>query len=159
MINLVYYKPYTVINGKSNLKSLVELLESRGMDPKLAYDVPETGLLFFMHTEIVAAGFVRMIEGNRAMLDSYITNPVISPKIRNFALDKITTELVEWCKARELKQVLAFSTDEHVVQRSINHGFAPIEHKMTLLNLPSSWKEEPSINIELAIEQSQISNE
>lgn len=109
-------------NSKNN-DLIVNLLALRDMDPKLAEDLPNNGVLVFQDNVLVAAGFIRLIEGSSAMLDSYITNPEVAPELRNEALDKVTESLINQSKDLGISKLLSFTVEQTIIDRAIRHGF------------------------------------
>ena len=101
------------------------LLCARDMGAELGSDIPEFGLIAFEGEKPVAAGFIRQIEGNYAMLDSFISNPDIEYAIRDRALDLITRKLIEVAKRNNVRKLFAFSEHTGIIDRAIRNGFIP----------------------------------
>lgn len=96
----------------------------QNMDQRLADSLPKHGFMVFDSGVPVAMGFIRRLEGNLGVLDSYITNPNFTPGGRNRALDLLTKKLIRFGKDKlKLKGLLAFSADTNTIQRATNHGF------------------------------------
>lgn len=111
---------------------LQEVLDIRHIKEDVVKDLPEFGLVALNHDEFVAAGFIRKIEGYYAMLDSYISNPSVSPLTRDQALDIITAKLVSISKEHGVEKLLAFSADTNTIERSIRHGFIQLPNVFTV---------------------------
>lgn len=109
-------------NSKNN-NLIGNLLALRGLDVSMVEDLPNNGILVFQDDILIAAGFIRLIEGSSAMLDSYITNPNMSPELRNEALDKVTECLISQSKDLGISKLLSFTIEQTIVNRAIRHGF------------------------------------
>src|SRR5579859_1075240 len=89
-------------NAKFDKRKLAALLFKRGLSKVDLDTLPEVGLIVVNDKEIIAAGFIRMIENsNSALIDSYITDSDQDPETRNKALDLLTTAIID--KAKSLK--------------------------------------------------------
>ena len=122
-------KPY-----RPEYKGKIEAwLKKRGIDTKVVADLPEVGFI----SPNVAAGFLRKVEGNFGMIDSFITNPEASPHNRNEALDKITESLVRTAYGLGMKQLLAISVDENTLKRAVRLGFSLLDHRVVAITLTS----------------------
>ena len=71
----------------------------------------------------VAAGFIACTDSSTAILGCYISNPLIHPRTRGFALDKITKELVKLAKSLGYKELECHTNIDAVKQRALKHGF------------------------------------
>lgn len=116
-------RPYT----KRDRSSLQALLDLRSMPTELVDDLPEFGLVAIENDVMIAAGFIRKIEGMDAFLDSYISNPVYSPETRHIALDRITTKLIGIAKYEGVRHLYAFSADSNTQCRANTHGFIDLK--------------------------------
>lgn len=105
------------------------LLLHRNMDINLVNDLPEHGLIAIKDGIPIAMGFIRRIEGEYAMLDSYITDPKAAAPVRDRALETIGRKLIDMARNGGCKTLLAFSTDAHILARGVRWGFVPLEHK------------------------------
>jgi hypothetical protein len=83
----------------------------------------------------VAAGFLRMCEGNYAMMDSFVTNPEANPEVRNKALDKIVMLLMAEGKAKGVKSFLFTTLDANTKARGERFGFKPLPHALMALKV------------------------
>lgn len=109
-------------------------LRYRELDPKLVDGVPHLGYIAISDTGIgVAAGFLRMCEGNYAIIDGFITNPTCRPSDRNEALNLVTAKLVSVAKERNIAKLWAFTMDESILERAKKHGFAHMPHSFMVL--------------------------
>jgi hypothetical protein len=99
-------------------------------------DLPELGVLVRNKDGFVAAGFLRRVERSTvAMIDTYITNPQMPPKIRDQALDEVTSALKHCAVATGLTELIGFSVDVHTLERSKRFGFQHLPSQSILLKL------------------------
>lgn len=122
-------------NSKKDVKNAEILFSLREMDEKVE-NLPESGFIVYNADQSpIAMGFLRLIEGNYGMLDSYISNPQKPSELRDQALDLITKNLINYSKTLGLNKLFAFSANEHIILRAYNHGFGRLPFKFTCLNL------------------------
>lgn len=126
-------KPYNKENHSTQLYSLII---KRNLEQLSLYDLPEFGLVAFQDNNLIAAGFLRKVEGNYAMMDSYITDPEAPGMLRHEALDRITAKLITISRANNINALLAFSKDLHTIKRAEDHRFLTLpEHKLQIIRL------------------------
>ncbi len=99
-------------------------LEQHKMDVGLADQLPEVGYVAYRHTEPVAMGFLRRVEGDCGIIDSLMTNPHASKADRNEALDAIFSQLIETAKELGIKSLLGYSKDANTLMRARRYGFS-----------------------------------
>lgn len=129
----MYTMKFKTIDHNSYVKKWVEL---RHMDIACAEDLPANGFITFDDADRpVCAGFLRLMEGNYATLDSLITNPDAAAVIRNEAVDATVECLMWYAKLVELKKIIATSEDNNTLVRSIRHGFVKLPHSLIVCNL------------------------
>jgi len=97
--------------------------------------LPETGFAVFDQQFMVAAGFLRRVEGGLGLIDSYVSDPGFDGKMRHEALNLITTALIEEAKKLELRGIVAFSRDQNTICRSLDHGFQAQGHVVVTKDL------------------------
>lgn len=71
----------------------------------------------------VAAGFLRMCEGNYAVMDSIITHPLQPAATRDAALSVIMQRLLIEAEALGVKNVVGFTVEPYMIQRAVSLGF------------------------------------
>lgn len=132
--NKMIIKPY---DNDLHLSHLSHFLSQRKMPVDLILnDIPKHGFIVFTEEQMpVAAGFLRLVEGDYCLFDSFITNPECSPEERNKALDLITSSLINLGKTLNIKKMFAFSEEPHIIQRSCAHGFGKMPFEFTILDL------------------------
>lgn len=116
----------TWFDPKQHTKHAKKLLKARDMPIEHAKSLPQTGRIAIVNGNPIAIGFIRSIEGNFAMLDSFITNPDVDSLIRHQALDSIIAELLSFCQESGKYKVLAFTSDSGIKDRAIAHGMSEL---------------------------------
>jgi len=99
--------------------------------------LPNFGLLVYEKQILVAAGFVRNVEGGFGFIDSYITNVLAPPSIRDEALSRLTTKLLKVVKHSGVTKLIGFTTDNHTLLRSLRHGFSQQDYNLITIDLTS----------------------
>lgn len=125
-----------VIRHSWNSFGLEVLLKSQGMLPwSHIAALPESGIMVYSADTPIAAGFLRKVEDNSAILDSLITNKDIDAVVRDKALDMLVTELLKVAKGLGITNIIAFSSDPHTLMRAKRFGFAELPHQVISLKL------------------------
>lgn len=109
--------------AKLHNRYISQWLASRDLKNNFANDLPEIGYITVDRNRPIAAGFIRRMEGNFAMLDSLITDPLAVAELRSKAIDLVVTKLIKEAKLLEIKHFFAFSKDANTIERSLKHGF------------------------------------
>lgn len=135
MLHIIYYKQ----EDDTHKKYLSILLSSQNMPERYLSDIPRVGIICTNENdEVIAAGFIRKIEGPYGMLDSYITNNNANSEDRDQALDLITAKLIQIAKDSSITKLISFSVVPNIVSRAKKHGFYLLENMSFLtLNLIS----------------------
>ena len=102
---------------------LINLLDLRTLPYSVLDNLPVLGLIALEDNKPIALGFLRRVEGNYGMLDSYITNPLESKELRHEALDGITSKLIILAKDLKIEQLFNFTADKGILSRAERHGF------------------------------------
>jgi hypothetical protein len=121
--------------NKGNTKHKVWLdilLKSQNMTEKDGKNLPKYGILIAYRDFIIAAGFLRRIEGDHAMLDGYITNSTAPAELRNKALDILTQRLLMYAKKHSIKRVMAFTDVPNIAVRANKFGIQSMPHNFLL---------------------------
>jgi len=122
-------------NKKLHEAQLKQLLNARGLEESNLLKVPKNGIVCLQDGKLVAAGFLRLIENNMGMLDSYITNPEFSSELRNKALDFITNSLICQAKHLQIQELMAISAHDSIISRSLTHDFKSVDFKFSIRKL------------------------
>lgn len=114
------------------------LLSIRRLPSSLINTLPETGYVMLDDKILVAAGFLRKVEGGFGMLDGYITNPACSSEQRHAALDGITSKLILVAKQICPSGIFIHTSNKGIISRAENFGFKVIADEMLTLG-GSEW--------------------
>lgn len=139
-MDLRRYKP------KFHASYLRELLVDRGLDLSLEEDLPLIGYIVFTEKNgmVLAIGFIRRLEPRHiGMLDMYITHSKAMSYQRNEALDILTSALIGRAKKMKLIRLMATSSVQSIIERSLKYGFEIIPNMMTIV-LKLEMKEKPN---------------
>lgn len=98
-------------------------------------DLPEIGFIAFNKNRPVCVAFLRMVEGNLAMIDSVGSNPDIEKDTRDEALDSIVKILLETAKHKKIHTVFSHTKLDCIIKRSEKHGFSVIPQKLIAIKL------------------------
>lgn len=101
-------------------------------------ELPCIGVLAVEDGVGIAAGFIRLVEGDMGFMDSFISNPSCSAELRDLALDQIGIKLIKIAKANKIKRLIAFSVDNNTLTRACKHGFIIFPHVFTMLAINSN---------------------
>lgn len=97
--------------------------------------VPSTGFVYTIDDRPIAIGFIRKVEGNFCMLDGLITDPSQPGELRHIALDKVVEALILQAKELGYVSMIATTTEEDILERSVKHGFVKNPHNLIVLSL------------------------
>lgn len=99
--------------------------------------LPNIGYICYSNQEYqyVAAGFLRMVEGGYAQIDTLVTNPAIEPSIRHEAINLLVSTLIQRAKELKLKGIYALTLQKDIIERAEATGFRVIDHKVVALRL------------------------
>lgn len=115
---------YNTAEHESDLNDLLKLRELNSYN----HYIPEVGFCVYRRKKVpVSYVFIRKIEGNSAMLDSMISNPSISPELRNKANDMLINAALNHLKEQKTDIVLAFTKDINTLMRVRSHGLTLLE--------------------------------
>jgi len=123
-------------------KALCDVYTARNAPgPTSPDEIPTIGSMVMSGNEIVAAGFIRRLEGNYAHYDGLITNPKFSSSQRWEALNMLDQAIIKDAKTLGILALLAYPKEESTLERSYKLGFMPLpEHTLIILNLQSEIK-------------------
>lgn len=113
-------------------------LEQRHMPETLLAELPLLGVIAYRGTRAIAAGFLRTVEGNFAMIDSLISNPDAVGAVRSAALDAVISQLIDLAKELGIKSLISTSRDYNTVKRAERHGFIVVPDQVVIHSLSSS---------------------
>lgn len=120
---------------KAHLGFLRMWLLERGLDISLASDLPDIGFIAQDGAFPIAAGFLRIVEGNAGIVDGFISNKLKEGSSRHEALDLLTEKLISCAKEQGLSQLIAYTIDTHTIERAKKHGFQTAQHTLLCMKL------------------------
>ncbi len=122
----------------TDYSDLCRWLKERALLPWEERYVPAIGYVVFDETPIVM-GFLRMVEGGTCMIDGLCTNPIMSPSMRDRAIDVLVDALMSTAREMKLNGVICFSEDKNTLERSARFGFVTKpNHKLIVNTLEAS---------------------
>lgn len=109
----------------SDLGTISSWLLDRDMPEALKFDLPKIGwLVSYENEHPIAMGFIRKLEQcHVGLVDGYITNPSIAPKVRDAALNLLTKTIIESAPKWKFEKLLMNTTERHILERASKHGF------------------------------------
>lgn len=123
---------------EKDLLALNELLVKRDMSPFTAQEVPILGVVVEKDSSVIAMGFIRQCEGFIGIFDSIITNPNLTSKERDSALNVLYGEIISLAKSVNILKLIGFSLHNSIVERSKAFGFIETNHKLLSLKIRGS---------------------
>jgi hypothetical protein len=71
----------------------------------------------------IACGFLRIVEGDFAQLDTLVSEKQASSQMRHEGISMVVNALIEEAKRLKMKGIIAFTTDLSVIARARTLGF------------------------------------
>lgn len=102
--------------------------------------LPQIGYIATEGSIVVAAGFLRKVEGKMALLDTLATNADCPPAIRHDGIQAIVNSLIDTAKQLELKYFMAFTVDDGIIKRALSLGFNVTDQRLIVLDLSNEPK-------------------
>lgn len=131
MVNIKRYTPDML----SHLHLMLGTQKYMGVSDITNETLPAIGYVTFKDEAPIAAGFLRMVEGGFAQLDTLMSNASYSSEIRHEAISTVVEELISEAKKLNLHGILATSKDESTIMRALSLGFHVVEEQK-LIALP-----------------------
>lgn len=97
--------------------------------------LPKIGYIALMNNQPIAAGFLRMVEGGYAQMDTLVSSPYFGSLIRHDGINKVVEALIGDAKTLRLEGIIAFTRDEGVLKRALSTGFSEVNQQLIALNL------------------------
>lgn len=130
-MNLNRYNP-------SNLPALYQMLLSQKYpDIKNINNDTLPAIGYIAHTlgQPVAAGFLRMVEGGFAQIDTLMSNADLPSALRHEALCLVVDQLIADAKQKGIKGLYAHTKSKDVIKRAKLLGFKLLHQKIIVLAL------------------------
>lgn len=119
-------------------QQLEEILVRRKMQTTMSDNFPTYGFVAvetstiaginFLRPKVIAAGFVRRVEGGYTMLDSFITDPAYPSATRNEALEKVSNMLIALIRRNSAAKMICLTMDDGIADRAEKGGFVKTPH-------------------------------
>lgn len=111
----------------SDYNALIEWLKIRSIKPWNESSIPKIGYVAHVdYLGLICMGFLRMVEGNSAMIDGLCSNPNMHSHYRDEAIDKLVCRIMDKAQELKLDGIISFSEDKNTLERSKKFGF---EHR------------------------------
>lgn len=108
---------------------LLAVMEERKIPSEYLEDLPSNGYVVLINNKVVAAGFIRLIEGKQlCLIDSVIASLTVDRTVRDVALDKLVRTLIKESHKQGYKGVMCLSCIPSVLTRASRHGFVHVPH-------------------------------
>lgn len=120
------------------LSTLHELLNSNdylGISEVNMKTLPKIGYIALMGGHPIAAGFLRRVEGGYAQFDTLTSNKHFGSLVRHKGIELIVDHLLQDAKDLRLKGIIAFTTDDGILDRADKMGFKTLTHSVIALKL------------------------
>lgn len=121
-----------------HLRAVRDLYESRdyaNIESVTLSNLPKLGFVAYLGEQPVAAGFLRMVEGQIAYMDSLVSNSRLSSGIRHEAFKKVVSGLIEEARSMKLLGIIGSTSDEGMLRRAVDVGFKVQPHAFFTMSL------------------------
>ena len=108
--------------------SLVAILMRREMDSTMVSNLPAFGLIAIEDNAVIGCGFLRKVEGNFAMLDSFMTDPTALSWVRCHALDMLAKKLISIARENNHRKLICLTVEKSIQERAETYGFLNASH-------------------------------
>lgn len=116
------------------LNALHETQKSNLSGKLIKSDIPVVGFIVIIDNVPASIGFVRKMEGNYGMFDTFVTNGNLSSEIRHLAMKTLVDRLLDKAKQLKLKAIISYTSDAGVINRAKALGFVVLDD-MRLISL------------------------
>ena len=109
-----------------HLRLLHDMLESQkyiGICDITMKTLPKIGYITMLNEQPVAAGFLRRVEPCFAQIDTLVSSAYFGSKIRHEGITLVVNNLLLDGRSLKLKGVLAFTSDNGILNRAKELGF------------------------------------
>jgi hypothetical protein len=119
---------------KDDMPFLIDALSSQkfqGIQHISHTTLPKIGYTANVDGKMGAAyGFLRMVEGGYAQIDTLATHTKFTSRERNEALSAVVDALLDMAKTINLKGIVCFTDNESVISRAEKLGFSVLNHRV-----------------------------
>lgn len=95
--------------------------------------LPKTGLMIWLGTLPIAAGFLYQTDSSIAILEWIVANPKVSYEVRGKGLDVLLDDLSFVAHNFGFKKLFTMAKNERLIARAETHGFLKTDEGMTHL--------------------------
>lgn len=115
-------------------------LQAHCMDVSELDNLPKLGLMVTHCNIPVGVAFLRHVEGNKGMVDGFLTDPECSVDVRRPCLDELILEIIDLAHRNEMTGIFGLTVNKRVVRRALRLGFQLMDHQLVSLNFNcSTW--------------------
>lgn len=100
--------------------------------------LPKIGFIATEGAIPVCIGFLRMLEGGYAQIDTLVTNRDLTSHIRHEGISIVVNELLNKAKSLNLKGIISFTTSKDIIDRAQTLGFKQSNQQVIVLDLGHS---------------------
>jgi hypothetical protein len=122
-------------NKNRHFASLVECLVARNAYIPTLAEMPKVGYVTIDQGMMVAAVFLRQVEGGFGQIDSLVSNPHSSPTERHTAIDLAVSALLVKAGDLNITKILFTSDDAGTIMRSQKYGFKKLPLALLAVDL------------------------
>jgi N-acetylglutamate synthase-like GNAT family acetyltransferase len=97
--------------------------------------LPKIGYVAMRDATIVAACFLRRVEGGYGQLDTLATNPYLGSKIRNEAINLLFDQLIGDAEELELVGLMVITEYASMIDRFQHRGFTKVNQTLIIKKL------------------------
>lgn len=130
MIQITQYQPdmFDLLCGLHESNNTTTDILAPDTLPKIGYIATEGSIP-------VAMGFLRLVEGGFAQIDTLVTNADLPPETRHQGLEPLIDQLIQTAKQKKLKGIISFTSDMGVIKRAVDTGFKVTSQAVIVLPL------------------------
>lgn len=122
-------------SNSKHFNALINILQERNCYLPTKEEMPKTGYVAIEGASLIAAAFIRRVEGGHGQLDGLTTNPKAPSELRHEAIDRVVQSCINRAKELNIRNIVAFTQDVMTKERSLRHGFVKLPHHLVALNL------------------------
>jgi hypothetical protein len=126
---------------QSDFDTLIAMHESQNSNLALlldSADLPQLGYIAYDSATPIAIGFLRMLEGGYAMIDTLVSNGDLSSDIRHEGMTALIDQLTGKARKLGLKGLISLTADYGVIKRAEAIGFQVINQTAIGLSFRST---------------------
>lgn len=97
--------------------------------------LPLIGYVAYEGSVMIAAGFLRTVEGGYGQIDTLVTNGNCTSSMRHEGVSKIVDSIIQKAKSMKLHGLICLTSDEGVLKRAYELGFHNTAQTAIGLNL------------------------